>query len=129
MKKNNGSFIWHRDTLYGQQFVVVLTKSYAKFREIIKKRLNIDMEEEKDCEPSGQFREFTCPENNMSLGVIWSSDQEGALLHECLHACAYVLQKRGIWMDSEGSEETWAYYLSYLWQTIRHKAKFPDYRF
>lgn len=119
----NSKVIWFLDKVYGQQFVIVLASTHAKFRATIKKELNVNIEEGEACEPSGQFCEFSCPEHKMSVAVIWSSDEQRSLLHEIFHACSYVLRSRGIALDSEGSEEGWAYYLTYVWQTIKDKIK------
>ena len=99
--------------------MIVFTPSHAKFREIVKQHLNHDIE--KDEEATGQFYGLT--RKQQSIAIIWSSDKNTNLVHEIFHAVSWVLRNRGIALDGDGSEESWAYYLSYLWRTIKEKTR------
>ena len=105
------------DTIYCQDFVFVLTRSHEKFRRIMDKYLSIDIKPtEADC--SGEFYGLQ-HKNKGTLGVIWVSDK-CSIVHEVFHATAWVMLNRGVNLDihAQGAEESWAYYIAYLYREI-----------
>lgn len=48
------------------------------------------------------------------------------LVHECMHLTAKILLPRRIELDSDGSEEAYAYLIEYLVRTILDKANEPS---
>jgi hypothetical protein len=115
MKKLPKNCLVITDPIYCQDFVFVLNRSHNKFRDIMKKYLNIDIKEaEYNC--SGEFYSFQnkdqCP-----LAVIWVSGKH-TIVHEIFHATAWLMRNRDITLDSEGAEESWAYHISFLYREI-----------
>ena len=104
------------DPVYCQDFLVVLTSTHAKYTKIVKKLINLDVA--KDDGMSGCFQALSSKKKG-DLGIIWISNKSHSLIHEIFHATAWVLLNRDIKLDSEASEECWAYYISYLYREIR----------
>jgi hypothetical protein len=117
--KANKNVIWFFDFVFNQEYCVIFTPTHKKFCELAKKETGFDVE---FCEGvSGEFHGLTGPRGG-SLGLIWSSDKTHNLTHEMFHACAYTLRNRGIFLTEE-TEETYAYYLTFLLRTTNEMLK------
>ena len=115
MKKLPKNCVIVTDPIYCQDFVFVLCRSHSKFRDIMKKYVDIDIKEaEFDC--SGEFYSFQNDARG-ALGVIWVSNR-CSIVHEVFHATAWLMRNRGINVDSGSSEESWAYHIAYLHREI-----------
>ena len=112
------SHFFFTDYVYNQDYMVVITQSHKAFVDLVKKELNIVL----DVCPAaaGQFHGYECKKGR--IGIIWVKDLEDTLVHEALHATSWCLQSRGILIDSQGAEESWAYYLTFLVGHIRGMA-------
>ena len=120
MNNKNTNVIYFTDAVYGQDFMFVFAKSQDKFCEIVKEELNIELG---NAQADGEFCVLPVSRKHKSIAVIWSSNKQSSLIHECLHACSYVLRNRNILLSSIEAEEAYAYYLSYIWRTIKEKIK------
>lgn len=118
-KKLPKGVFFFQDPIYCQEFLVVITPTHAKFRKFIKEYLNYDIEKDDSC--TGQFSGLSNDKYKRDLGIIWASDRKANLIHEIFHAVSYVMRNRDIALDSESSEETWAYYISYLYREIKER--------
>jgi hypothetical protein len=116
-KKHNQNIIEFFDPIYMQEFMVIFAPTHTKFREIIKKEIGFNTEEV----PNGVCGEFHGLESKRcgSLALIWASDKANSLWHEVFHACYYVLRNREIHLTPD-SEESYAYYYSYIMRTIKN---------
>ena len=117
MKDKNIITFW--DSVYCQDFMVVLTRSHKKFCEIAKKETGFAPENCNE-QVSGEFHGLT--NKHCSLALIWSPDKGLNLLHEVFHACAWVLRNREIFLTEE-TEETYAYYYTYIMRMINSLTK------
>jgi len=118
--KRNKNVIWFFDDIYRQEFMVIFAPNHNKFREILKKETNFEIEKcEEDC-VAGQFNELKS--KNGSLAVIWASDKNLVLMHEIFHACSCILQQRDIWLNPE-TEESYSYYYCYIMRSIQERLK------
>jgi hypothetical protein len=118
MKKKN--IIWFYDEIYRQEFLVIFTPTHRKFCELIKKETGICLEPEEN-EVTGCFHGMSNKKCG-SLGLIWSSDKSLNLVHELMHACSWTLRNRDIYLTEE-SEESYAYYYTYLYRTIKERIR------
>ena len=108
--KKNKNIIWFWDNVYNQEYLVIFAPNHKKFREIVRKELNFCPhieEEENESHITGEFNGLT--NKGGSLGLIWSSDKSLNLIHELMHACAWTLRNREIFLTPD-AEETYAYY-------------------
>lgn len=117
MKKPKNVF-FITDPIFCQDFMIVYTKTHAKYRKILKQVLNIEIDKDDKC--SGCFQTINNKKKG-DLGIIWISNKQSNLIHEIFHAVSWIMRNRAIHLDSEGSEETWAYYISYLYREIKEK--------
>jgi hypothetical protein len=119
MKRPKNVFFF-TDPIYCQDFMVILSPSHNKYRKIIKKLLNLEVEIDDTC--SGCFQALH-DKNRGDLGIIWIPNKKNTLVHEIFHATSWVMRHRDIMLDAEGSEEAWAYYIAYLYNEIKEKLK------
>ena len=119
----NNNVIWFLDEIYHQDFMVVFAPTHDKFRGIVLDELGIEIEPE---EADGQFYGMYCPHGQHSIAIIWSSNKGGNLIHECFHACSWVLRNRNINLLSDDADEAYAYYLTYIWQAIKDRMKLKN---
>jgi len=107
------------DPIYCQEFLVIITPTYKKFKKLVKDVINYDIEED-DNGCTGQFTAINDKQKG-SLGIIWASDKHSNLIHEIFHATSWVLRNRDLYLDSEGSDEAYAYYIAYLYREITER--------
>jgi hypothetical protein len=120
-QKKNKNVIWIFDETYRQEYLVVFAPNYKKFCEVVKKEIKFcPKQEEGDENCTGEFTGLS--NKHSSLGVIWSSDKSVNLVHELLHACAWTLRNRDIFLTPD-AEETYAYYYAYLYRTVMEKIR------
>jgi len=112
--------IMFSDPIYCQDFMVVVTPSHTKYRKIMKKMLNFDVEKDDSC--SGCFQVIH-NKTRGDLGIIWIPNKQTTLIHELFHATSWLMRNRDITLDSEGAEEAWAYHISYLYKEIKERLK------
>jgi hypothetical protein len=116
MPKNMTMF---RDEIYGIDYLIIITPKHEKFRKLMKEYLDIEIEKDDD-DCGGQFQGFHNKEKG-DLGVIWCVNKKYTLVHEIFHATSWAMRSRDITMDSEGSEESYAYYMAYLYREIKDR--------
>lgn len=113
--------IFFFDEVYGIEYMVIVTPKHSKFRRIMKEFLNIDIEkDEDDC--GGQFHGVHNKKKG-DLGIIWCINKNATLVHEIMHLVSWAMRNRDIMLDSESSEEAWAYYYAYIYRTIKERLK------
>jgi hypothetical protein len=118
-KKMPKGVFFFQDPIYCQEFLVIVTSTHAKFRKFVKEYLNYDIEKDDKC--TGQFNGISNSKESRDVGIIWASNRKESLIHEIFHAVSYVMRNRDITLDSSSSEETWAYYISYLYREIQER--------
>ena len=59
----------------------------------------------------------TYRKNGTNVGVIWFTNKEQSLAHECFHAVCWILAQRDIEFN-QATEEVYAYMLQYLIKNI-----------
>jgi len=121
-KKLPKNVIIFNDPVYCQDYIIVITPSHTKFRRIIKELIDYDIEKEEDTGVSGCFYGITHPKKG-DLGILWTKNRQCTLIHEIFHLTSWTLRNRDICLDSESSEESWAYYLTYIYRTIKERLR------
>ena len=102
------------DDLYRARYHIYICKG-DRIRSTFKKKYNIDLE---DKDASGSFYAVKSDGWAEEL-VIWLDKyDEIDLLHEVTHAVIYVLDKRGITINSE-NDEPMCYYTGWLFSKIK----------
>ena len=120
-KKLNKNVVWFFDEIYMQEYLIIFAPTHKKFCEISKAECKFSPEEvEAGSGISGEFHGLECKRS--SLGLIWSSDKSCNLIHELVHACAWTLRNRDIYLTPD-AEETYAYYYTYLFRTIMEELR------
>lgn len=122
-KKFNKNIIWFFDEVYAQEYLVIFAPTHRKFCELVKKEINFTPEDagEKDDTVVGTF--YGISNKSGTLCIIWSSTKTYSLIHECFHACSWVLQNRDIILNPE-TEETYAYYYTFIYRMIMENVKY-----
>ena len=108
------------DPVFGQEYCVILVRTHREFVQIAKKETGFDVEPGERI--AGELHGLHS-DKNPDLALIWSSDKDTNLVHELLHATAWILRNRCIYLNEE-SEETYAYYLTYLLRNIKKLVKY-----
>ena len=120
-KPKNKNVVWLFDEIYMQEYLVIFAPTHKKFCEIAKEECKFSPE---PVDPhsgiSGEFHGLECKRS--SLGLLWSSDKSCNLIHELMHACAWTLRNRDIYLTPD-AEETYAYYYTYLFRSIMEELR------
>jgi hypothetical protein len=103
------------DEIYMQDYLVIFASTHKEFCSIVKKEEHFCPHKSDDT-ATGEFHGLDG--KKCSLALIWSTDTTYNLIHECIHACSWVLINRGIYLTAE-TEETYAYYYTYLIRIIK----------
>ena len=119
LKKKSKHVLWFFDFVYCQEICVIFAPTHSKFVQLAKKETGFDVEKADGI--SGEFHGLNTKKGG-SLALVWSSDKDANLMHEMFHVCSWVLRNRGIYLTEE-SEESYAYYLTYLVRTAKEYIK------
>jgi hypothetical protein len=108
------------DPIYCQDYLIVVSPTHAKFRKIVKEIINYDIEKDEEDNTAGSFFGISNPKLG-DLGILWTKNRQSVLVHEIFHLVAWTLRRRDICLDSESSEEAYAYYFGYIYREIKDR--------
>ena len=86
--------------------------SHEIFRKIMRSELKMEIEPT-DCD--GKF--YSHKISGQVVGLIWSKDKGVHLMHECLHATFWAVERKGIELVLK-SEEIYCYHQQFLFKCL-----------
>lgn len=97
------------DPIFTTNIYIVICKSEQRFKEIIKNEMGIDV----DLMGGAGQTLYAQYKDDPECCLVWASDAETTLMHECLHASAWVAKTVGI---KDAGTEFLAYHQEFLFK-------------
>lgn len=103
------------DPIFKQNYYFINCKTHKKYREIVKKELQLEIEEKK-YPTDGGFQLIEKQGNPIAL--FWGDKNKPEIIaHECLHAISEVMRDKQIPLTYD-TEEVYCYLLQWLMREI-----------